>query len=209
MAEGTREPQHDQSLNNHSKDQNDKNTEIFCQIISVLGGLMKQGRANFCFNYKETAFSLDDSQQVKEALAAYSVSRVQKVIEEMLDITVKLLDNQEQQLLNEAQKEGKKQYTMLQQKITAIKEHLLSPDLKNAYLFYRTCINNVLEQFTAQRLVKPASPQYPGVETVLAKITIKDNMHDNSRQSFFFELYENQLDELIMILSQLKRDHSS
>ncbi|GAB6157455.1 hypothetical protein JCM39194_06550 [Desulfotomaculum varum] len=200
MAEESREPLYEQCQ--------DKNTEIFCQIIYILGRLIKQGMANFCFSYKETAFSLDDTQQVKEALADYSASRVQKVIEEMLDITVKLLDNQEQQLLSEAQEEGKKHHAIMQQKIKFIKKHMLSPDLPNAYHFYRTCINNVLEQFTAQRLVKPASPQYPSVETILVKITVKDNMDDTGSQSLFFEMYENQLDELIGMLSQLKRDHS-
>ncbi|SHE38622.1 hypothetical protein [Desulforamulus putei] len=186
-----------------------KNTEIFSDITAIVGRLMKQGLATFSFNYKETAISFDASPQIREAFAQYSSARVQAVTEEVVDITVKLLDNQEEQMLKQAQDEGKTNYGILQKKINTVKQQIITTGLQNAYNFYRTCIGNVLEQFAAQRVVKPASPQYPSLETVLVKITTRDNMDGASRQTISFELYEDQLDEMINVLTQLKKEHRS
>ncbi|MCL5781246.1 MAG: hypothetical protein M1119_10210 [Firmicutes bacterium] len=184
-----------------------KNTEIFIDITKILGQLLIQGLVNFSFNYKETAISFDASDQVQEAFAQYSPARVQSVTEEVIGITVNLLYNQEDQMLKQAQDEGKTNHGILQKKINAVKQHIITPNLQNGFNFYRTCIGNVLEQFAAQRVVKPASQNYPSMETVLVKLATRDNMDSAGRQTMSFELYEDQLDEIIKVLTQLKKEN--
>lgn len=183
-----------------------KNTEIFIDITKILGQMQSQGLVNFSFNYRETAISYDPSAQVQEAFAQYSPARVQSVTEEVMDITVKLMDNQEDQMLKKAQEEGKTNHAILQKKVEAVKQYIINTNLQNGFNFYRTCIGNVLEQFAVQRVVKPASQNFPAMETILVKLAIRDNMSDTGRQAISFELYEDQVDDVMKVLSQLKKE---
>lgn len=182
-----------------------KNSDIFANITNKIGQLLKQGIATFSFDYREAAIAFESSTEVKRAFSDYSPERVQSVSEELVELTLKLLDGQEQNLLAEAEKEGKTAHAILDKKINAVKHHILNSNLQNAYYFYRTCVGNVLEQFIAQRVVKPASNSFPSIETLIIKLTTKDNL-SNSGKTVSFELYQDQLDDIIKTLTQVKKE---
>ncbi|AEG60422.1 hypothetical protein [Desulforamulus ruminis] len=198
--------QQDNKVVNINQELITKNTDMFSDITTVLETLFNQGLASFSFDYQETVINLDSVPEVEEVFAHYDPDRVQDTIEEVVDITLMLLDNREEQLLSDAAKEGHTVQAIMEQKIKIIKEKIINPKLQQAYYFYRTCISNVMEQFVAQRVVKPPSGQFPALSSFLVKLTVKDNLDHANRQNVSFELYEDQLDELITLLSQLKQE---
>lgn len=183
-----------------------KNTEIFVDITKILGQLLKKNLANFSFSGTDSTISFDSSIEVTGAFNNYSPQTVQSVTEEMVELTLKLLGNEESQLLTIAQEEGKTAHAVLTEKIKVVKENIALDKLQKAFHFYRTSIGNVLEQFLAQRIVKPASGNFPVQNTVQVKLTTRDNLDSSFRQSINFELYEEQLDEIIKIISDIKKD---
>lgn len=183
-----------------------KNTEIFVDITKILGQLLKKNLANFSFSGTDSIISFDSSIEVTGAFNNYSPQTVQSVTEEMVELTLKLLGNEESQLLTIAQEEGKTAHAVLTEKIKVVKENIALDKLQKAFHFYRTSIGNVLEQFLAQRIVKPASGNFPVQNTVQVKLTTRDNLDSSFRQSINFELYEEQLDEIIKIISDIKKD---
>lgn len=183
-----------------------KNTDLFVNITEIIGELMKKGLANISLSYQDCAITFSPAQEVQQAFAQYSVERVQSVTDEVIDLTLKLLDNQEQALLKQAQKDGKTVFNMTQKKIALVKKHIVNDKFQRAYPFYRTTIGNVLDQFVAQRVIKPPTENYPSLETVLLKIVTKDNMDQAERKIISFELYNDQIDEIIHILTKLKQD---
>lgn len=182
-----------------------KNSDIFVNITNKIGQLLKQGLATFSFDYREAAIAFESSTEVKRAFSDFSPERVQSVSEELVDLTLKLLDGQERSLLFEAENEGKTAHAIMDKKVNAVKQHILSSNLQNAYHFYRTCVGNVLEQFIAQRVVKPASNSYPSIETLIIKLTIKDNLN-NSSETVSFELYQDQLKDIIKTLTKIQKE---
>lgn len=184
-----------------------KNCDIFVDITKIVGEMLQDGNATFSFDHTEAALTFNPSPKFENALARFSQEKIKSVTEEIVEIALFLLNNQEQQILSQAKEEGKTNEAILQKKISTVKQHILSDKLQNAFHFYRTCIGYVLEQFAAQRIVKAASPNYPSQETILLKLAIKDNMDEINKQSIVFEVYEDQLDEIISILTDLKNQN--
>lgn len=181
-----------------------KNTDLFVNITEIIGELMNKGLANISISYHDCSITFAPTEEVQQAFAQYSVERVQSVTNEVIDLTLKLLDNQEQNLLQQAQKDGKTNYSITQKKIATVKKQIVNDKLKGAYSFYRTTIGNVLDQFVAQRVIKPPTENYPALETVMVKIVTKDNMDNSARKIISFEMYNDQIDELINILTKVK-----
>ncbi|SHJ93671.1 hypothetical protein [Desulforamulus aeronauticus] len=184
-----------------------KNCEIFIDITKIIGTMLQDGHAIFSFDHTEAALSFDPAPSFESKLARFSQEKIKLVTEEIVEISLMLLNNQEQTLLNQAQEEGKTAEAILQKKIDAVKQYIINNKLQTAFHFYRTCIGNVLEQFAAQRIIKAASQNYPSQETILLKMTVKDNLDEINKQSILFELYEDQLDEIITILTNLKNQN--
>ncbi|ABO50326.1 hypothetical protein Dred_1801 [Desulforamulus reducens MI-1] len=183
-----------------------KNTDLFVNITEIIGELLKRGLATISFNYTDCAITFATTPEVQRAFAQYSVERVQSITDEVIDITLKLLENQELTMLNQAQDAGKAVHGTLQKKISTVKKFILNNRLHNAYAFYSTSIGNVLDQFIAQKVVKPATDRYDSLETVMVKLTTKDNMDNRNRQSISFEMYGDQVDEVIETLKKIKQD---
>lgn len=184
-----------------------KNCDIFIDIAKIVGEMLQVGEATFSFDHTEAALTLNPSPKFEGALARFSQEKIKSVTEEIVEIALLLLNNQEQQMLNQAREEGKTNESILQKKIDVVKQHIISDKLQNAFHFYRTCIGYVLEQFAAQRIVKAASPNYPAQETILLKLVVKDNMDEINKQAVFFEVYEDQLEEIIAVLTDLKNQN--
>ena len=64
-----------------------------------------------------------------------------------------------------------------------------------------------MDQFIAQKVVKPATDRYDSLETVMVKLTTKDNMDNRNRQSISFEMYGDQVDEVIETLKKIKQGY--
>lgn len=186
-----------------------KNTDLFVNITEIIGELLSKGLANISISYHDCTITFAPTQEVQQAFIQYSVERVQRVTDEVIDLTLKLLDNQEQNLLQQAQSDGKAVYSMTQKKITSVKKHIVNDKLQSAYYFYRTTIGNILDQFVAQRVIKPPTENYPSLETVMLKIVTKDNLDNSERKIISFEIYNDQIDEIINILTKLKQDTNS
>ncbi|AEF94223.1 hypothetical protein Desca_1364 [Desulfotomaculum nigrificans CO-1-SRB] len=199
-------PEQENKVVNIDQEIINKHTDSFVNITTILGSLLKKDLARFSFNYDESTVTLDSSPEVLDAFANYSPDKVQSVMEEIVTITLKLLDNQEAALLQEAANEGKTTHMILQKKIEAIKNNIDLKTLQNGYYFYRTCIGNVLDQFIAQKIVKPPSGRFPAIETAMIRISAKDNHNNGNSQSINFELYPYQIDDIINTLSQLKQE---
>lgn len=183
-----------------------KNTDLFIDITGRIGKLLKQGLATVSFDYREAAIVFDSTEEVKRTFSDFSPERVQSVTDELVLLTLQLLDEQEQVLLTESQNEGKTQQEILQKKINAVNQYIINPKLKNAYHFYRTCIGSVLEQIVVQHVIKPASKPYPSMETLILKLTAKDNMDSTNKSAISFEIFPEQLDDIIHTLTQAKKD---
>lgn len=183
-----------------------KNTEIFEDVTKIIGQLMKKDLAIFSFSGDESSLSFSSSPEVNSAFAHYSPQKVQSVTEEVVELTLTLLDNQEERLLTMAEQEGKSNHEIVQKKLNAIKQNIAINKMQNAYYFYRTTIGSVLEQFMAQRIVKPATGEFPAQNTVMVKLTTRDNLDNSFRESISFELYEEQLDEIIKLFTEIKKE---
>lgn len=186
-----------------------KNTDLFIDITTTLERLIKKGLASFSFDYRETSITFEPDPEVENAFTHYDPENVQNVIEEVIEITLMLLDNQENQLLTDADNEGQTARAIMDKKISSVKENIITKKLQNGYYFYRTCISNVLEQFVAQRVVKPPANRFPALDSLMVRLTVKDNLDPSSREDISFELYQDQLDELISLLCQLKQEFNN
>lgn len=183
-----------------------KNTDLFVNITTIIGDLINKGLANISFNYDDCAITFAPTNDVHQAFSQYSVEKVQSITDEVIDLTLQLLDNQEQIILNQAKGDGKTVFEITQKKINAVKKHIINNKLKSAYTFYQTTIGNVLDQFVAQKVIKPPSENYPSIESVMIKISIKDNMNNLDRKTMSFEMYGEQLKDVINILTNIKKD---
>ncbi|RYD05127.1 hypothetical protein N752_11175 [Desulforamulus aquiferis] len=54
--------------------------------------------------------------------------------------------------------------------------------------------------------MKPPTDNFPAQNTIQVKLTARDNLDSSFRQSVTFELYEEQLDEIIKIIADIKKD---
>ncbi|GAB6180962.1 hypothetical protein JCM14036_22810 [Desulfotomaculum defluvii] len=183
-----------------------KNTELFVNITTIIGNLINKGLASLSFNYGDCAISFSPTTDVHQAFSQYSVEKVQSITDEVIDLTLKLLEEQEQTLLKQAKSDGKTVFEITKKRIDVVNKHIINNKLKSAYTFYQTTIGNVLDQFIAQKIIKPPSETYPSIETIMVKISTKDNINNSERKTISFEMYGEQIDDMIAILSKIKKD---
>jgi len=166
-------------MEEHSTDIH-KSLELFSKAVLDIRNLMEEGKANFNIRCNTVGFRLREKPN-HGILADLPESLLQTILNEVVDLTVAILNKNEDKVLDQVKNSDPDQVELVEKKISTVRENILTDKLAANYYFLNSCTSKVVRGLNAQPIVKPGRPGFTSTVSLIVNMEIDNNYYSEPK----------------------------